>query len=219
MAGLLNARPAPGGANQMRVQPANNASPQGGGDASLQDGDVGGEAPNVSPEEQQQYDQFVNNALELIYPQGSNGDVAPVILQHLSGQFGQDEAQMLAQADPPVSNNPTDNLAATAVLVVIMVEASAANAKAQIDDAVLYHAGLAIIEELAEVAQAASIHDYGDKEMEASFYRALDIYRVTSPRADQNTLSQEFGEIEQADKSGNLGQLIPGIDSAMKRSA
>lgn len=169
-------------------------------------------APNVTPEEQAQYDKFVDNGLEIIYPAETEGQPSPAILEGLSGQINPQIAEMMSGAEPPISNNPIDNLASTAVSVVLMLEASAAQSNAQISDDVIFHGGREILEECGNVSDAAGIHDYSEQELESSFYRALDIYRVSSPRIDPETLSQEFGAIEQADKSGQLGQLLPGIE-------
>jgi hypothetical protein len=214
MAGLLS-----GGARPQNQSQSTGAAPaQGQGappPAQQQGGDMEGEASNVTPEEQAQYDQFVNNALEIIYPQQSQGQPSPAIMQGLAGQMDPQVAEMFAQADPPVGNSPIDNLAATGVSLVLMVEASAAQANAAISDDVLYHAGADILAELAEVAEAAKIHEYPDAEMESALYRALDLYRVSSPRVDPERLKQEFGQIVEADKAGQLDQLLPGIGQRM----
>lgn len=159
------------------------------------------ETPNVSPEEQAQYEQFVNNGLEVIY--GGDGDEAgarPDVLSRLQE-----------------SSDPLENLANTAVWLTTMLETSAENGGTQLDDAVVFHGGKAILEELAEVAQAANIHDYSEKEMEGAWYRALDLYRETateSGRIDPEALKQQFGAIEQADQQGRMGELLPHIDEA-----
>ena len=38
---------------------------------------------NASPEEQAQYEKAVDNALELIYPQGQQGKVEPAVIEQL----------------------------------------------------------------------------------------------------------------------------------------
>ncbi len=181
-------------------------------------GDVDGEAPNVSPEEQAQYDKLVGNAMEIIYPQGEGATVSPAVLDQLSGKQDEEAMQVFAQAQPPLQNAPIDNLASTAVMILLTLEDSAAQAQVNLDDAVLYHGGAAILEELAEVAEAAQIHDFSEEELEGALYRGLDLYRISSQRVDPEQLSQEFGQIEQADKAGNLGQLLPGMDQAMQRA-
>ena len=204
MAGLLSARSAPGDTNELRMP---------GG------GDVEGEAANVTPEEQAQYDEFVNNALEIIYPAQTQGQPSPQIINSLSGQMSEQERELLAQADPPLGNSPIDNLAGTGAAVVVMVEGSAAQAGARIDDDVLFHAGADILAELAEVAEAAKIHPYSEEEMESALYRALDIYRMSSPRVDPEMLAQEFGQIAEADKAGQLDQVLPGIGQRTQEQA
>lgn len=197
MAGLLDSGAGP----TMKIQQAG-ATPAPGGDPSrIDDSDEQGEQPNVSPEEQAQYDEFVNNGLKVIYGggEGEEPGARPDILNRLRE-----------------SSDPIENLANTTVWLVTMLETSAEKGGAQLDDAVVMHGGKAILEELAEVAEAANIHDYSEKEMEGAWYRGLDLYRETATqdgRVDPDALKAQFGEIEEADRQGRMGDILPQMGS------
>jgi len=159
--------------------------------------DDDGERPNVSPEEQAQYEEFVANAMEIIYPRGEEGAVSPQVIEQLSA--GDDRIEALAQ---------------TAVQLTIAVEDSAEKAGPQLDDSVVMHGGIAILEELAEIAEAAKVHDYSEDEMQGATYRAMDLYRELgeqSGKVDPDALKAQFGEIMDADKRGDVQSVLPQI--------
>jgi hypothetical protein len=182
---------------------ADNAAPdsqQGDATSSADDSDQSA----VTPEEQHQYDQVVTNALSVIYPQGEGGDaqVSPSVLKGLNG-----------------SESPIMNLATTAVTMVIHLRDSAKQAGHPISDDVLFHAGLQIVQELAEVADAAKIHDYTDKEIEQSFYQALDMYRTAAEKTgdvNADDLKQGWSQMVQADRDGRLSDLSPELAQRAK---
>jgi hypothetical protein len=206
--------------------------------------------PNVSPEEQAQYDQFMGNALKLIYtPQG----VRPEVLQALQaakgapsaptspqqpqtgeqaegaqpeageGETPAEDAQEQQPADGAQPNDQGEGqggnpavmaLAQTTVTIVGQLDDSAREAGKPISDDVLYHGGLDVLQELAEVADAAKIHDYTQEEMTGAFAQAVDMYRqkaIADGRTTDDTLKQQFGEINQADQQGKLGEILPGL--------
>lgn len=186
---------------QQQMQPPQRA-PQD-AEAPEQDDEAGEEQANVSPEEQAIYEQVVRNGLELIYPQGEDAGISPQVKQGLSADSG----------------NPIVNLATTAVVLITGLRDSAKKAGSPIPDEILYHAGTAIIEELAEVAEATKIHDYSEDDIEQAFYTALDMYRASATQtgdADPEQMKQGFEAIKQADSDGTLGQLLPGIETRMK---
>lgn len=196
MAGLLGSGDA-GGAT-MKVGPASPAPAAGAQpDASrIDDSDEEGQQPNVTPEEQAQYDAFVGNGLKVIYgAEGEEAGARPDILNRLKE-----------------SSDPLENLANTTVWLVTMLETSAEKGGNQLDDAVVMHGGKAMLEELAEVAEAANIHDYSEEEMEGAWYRGLDLYRETATqdgRVDPDALKEQFGEIQRADEQGRMGDVLP----------
>lgn len=193
--------------------------PASGQDQSQQSGQSEGE--QASPEEQAQYDQVVNNALEIIYPKGEQQGMSPAVKAHLSGQFEPQAAEMLKPLQPPLNpSSPIEALAATSALVVMMLDGSAAQAGKEIDAGVLFHAGLEITQILADDAKEFGILDLGDQDQEKAFYRAVDIYRQISPRAQQAQpeLASEFDQLKQANDQGKLGQVLPGADRAESQS-
>jgi hypothetical protein len=149
-----------------------------------------GERPNVSPEEQAQYDRFIDMAFRLIYDQKS----FPQILKRLT-------------ATP----DPVEGLAATVVMVVSRLRDSAKRQGVEISPDVLYHGGSELLEDLADTAEKAGIHRYGPEEMEKALYRALDLYRSIEQRAgaDPRAFRQDWEMLVSADKEGRLGEVLP----------
>lgn len=154
---------------------------------------AGEEQPNVSPEEQKEYEQFIDNALSLVY----DDKVLPTVLQRLSG-----------------GGDPIEGLAAATVLIVDRLEDSAKKAGRQISPDVLMHGGKEILEDLANLAEQAKIHTFTPEEAEGAYYRALDLYRAMKSQSgelDTEGLKQDFSQIVQADQSGQLEELAPGL--------
>ena len=149
----------------------------------------------ASPEEQQQYERFVDNALQLIY----SDQTLPNVLKRLQG-LGEGQN----------GTDPIEGLAQTAVMIVGGLQESAAKDQVQLTPDVLFHGGVAIIEDLAELASKAKIHDYDEKEIEGALYRAMDLYREQHP-VDQEGLKQDFEALRQADASGELDAKAPGL--------
>lgn len=156
---------------------------------------------NVSPEEQALYEQTVRNGLTIIYPKGEEAAVAPSVIDTLKS-----------------SDNPIVNLASAAVSIVTYLRDSAKEAGQPLPDEILYHAGVALCEELAEVAEAEKIFDYSEEQIEQAFYQALDMYRVSGEQTgdvDSEQLKAGFETIRQADAEGRLGEVLPGIEERM----
>lgn len=199
--GLLNQQPQ----GQPPVDPSqvdpSQADPTQGADSAPEEG---GDS-NVSPEEQQQYDTFVQKAAELIY---GDGKVRPEILQSL--------APAREPAKDPKGGNPAVlALANTAVQIVSKLDSSSKQAGFQVSDDVLYHGGSEVVEMLAEIAQHAGFHDYTEHEIQGAFFQAVDDYRPIAEemgRTDQQTLKGQFQQVVDADQKGELNQLLPGID-------
>ncbi len=165
--------------------------------------------PNVSPEEQAAYEKFMDNAFQLIYTDGEEGStVEPGVL----------EALQIGPAESEGGTNPAIlALAQTAVTLVTKLDDSAREAGAPITDDVLAHGGLAIIEELAEIADAAKIYDYTEEDMTGAYQQALDIYRpkaIADGRTSEETLKAQFAEINEAEAAGKLGDVLPGLGGA-----
>ncbi len=152
---------------------------------------LGEEQPNVTPEEQGQYDQFVNNALLLIY----DDNAMPALLKRFAAG---------------AKTDPVSSLATVAVQIIDRLEGSAASKGAKIDPDVVMHGGLEILEDLANLAKEAQIHEFTDQELEAATYMAMDLYRNTKEQKgelDKAAVDQQFNELAQADKEGKLGEV------------
>lgn len=154
------------------------------------------EEPNVSPEEQAQYDKFVGNAMELIYTE--DGKVQDEVLARLS-----------------TGNKPMDVLAQTTVWLVMLVENSAEQSGQRIEDDVLFHAAKEVHEQLIEVAEAADIHTFKEAEVQGSWYQALDMYREANSdeggRFNPEVAAQEFAALNEADREGRADEVLPGF--------
>lgn len=153
----------------------------------------GGEQPNVTPQEQQEYDQFVNNGLSLIYDEKS----MPGVLERLKGD-----------------GDPVEGLAGTAVSIIKRLEDSAEQQGRKISPDVVFHGGAELFADLANLSEKAGIHKFSDKERESALYRALDMYRAVKEKTgglDKNAISQDFEAMMQADKEGRLGDMVPGL--------
>lgn len=158
---------------------------------------AGGEGEsNVTPEEQAQYEQFVKNAFSLIYDEKT----LPGVIENLKGD-----------------GDPIDGLAHTAAVITMQVAQSAEKSGVPVSDDVLMHGGIAILEDLAMLAEKAGVHSFGDEDLEAATLRAMDIGRellAGAGRVDKGALKQEFATMIEADKAGQLGEVIPGLKAA-----
>lgn len=192
---------------QAQGQPPQQAQPAMSGD--MPDGDDGEAA---TPEEQAIYDRFVTTVMGVIYPEGPE-QVSPAIMQNLQGQFDERAQGMFAEAQPSVQQTPTDSIAQTGVLLTIAVESAMERSGQQIPDDVVFHAGAEVMEMLIELAEVAGFVDLSEEEMQAVLLRAMDLYRIASPRVDPEALSAEFGQIIEADKAGQLDKILPGATS------
>jgi hypothetical protein len=153
----------------------------------------GGEGNQASPEEQAQYEEFVNNAYKIIY--------SPNTFQAFMARLKEASAQ-----------DPVEGLAATTVKVVLRVEESARRNGKDIADDVVFHAGVEILESLADTSAKAGIHQFDEKQLEAAALRAMDMYRAAA--MEMGLISKEeakaaFAELQAADKAGQLDKILP----------
>lgn len=192
---------------QAQAQPPQQAQPAMSGDMP-----AGEDGEAATPEEQAIYDRFVTTVMGVIYPEGPE-QVSPAIMQNLQGQFDERAQGMFAEAQPPVQQTPTDSIAQTGVLLTIAVESAMERSGQQIPDDVVFHAGAEVMEMLVELAEAAGIVELSEEEMQAVLLRAMDLYRIASPRVDPEALSAEFGQIVEADKAGQIDKVLPGATS------
>lgn len=209
MAGLLNPTgqtPPPPTRDRMPTDTLELGDPGGRPTDDLEDEDD--ETPNVAPEEQAEYERFVRAGFELLY---AGGEVRPGILEMLD-EDPADLVEVLGNVEELKQFNPTVALAATAVLVVLEVVRRMGENRP--DGAIVLHGGKEILEDIAEIARAAKIHDFDQDELNRAMLMAMDLYREAASAeglVDLEALKAEFEEIKQADQEGRAEELLPGI--------
>lgn len=201
MAGMLNSKP--------QTDPAaDQQDPLAQEEGTVSDSE-GGEP--ASEEEQAQYEAFVKDGLVLIY---EGGEVRPGILELLD-EDPADLIDVLGEVRELQDLTPSVRLAATAAIVVLeMVRRAGENRPA---DDVIYQGGKEILEDLANLATEAGIHDYSEEEINQGFLMAVDLYREAAAKEgllDMNALKGQFDEIVTADKEGRLGEVLPELAKA-----
>lgn len=151
------------------------------------------EQPNVSPEDQAQYDQFVQNGMELMYGE----QVMPALLKSIES-----------------TEDPAEGLGNAVATLVMRLDDSASKAGQEISGDVKLHAAKELLEQMAELAEEAGIHEYTEEEMESAFYFALDVYRTTR-QAEGKINPEEFQgdmqEIQAADQEDRIDEVLPGL--------
>lgn len=194
--------PAPDAAPDQQQEP-----PPGQGSGGLL-GDTGGDQPppddgagqaqgqKASPEQQTQYNQFVNNGYHLIY---AGGKTSPGILKSLA------------------SGPPVRALAMTATTVVMTLVDSAHSSNHDLDPAVILHGGKEIFQDLADLSSKAKIHTYNDADLGNAWVMAMDLTRVKMVAAglvDPAAFQRDIQELNQAEKDGDLDKWAPGMGEA-----
>jgi hypothetical protein len=103
--------------------------------------------------------------------------------------------------------NPIDDLAVATVGLVLALEASAAMLGQKLDPAVIFHGGAELMEQLADIAKAANIHDFSDDEMTGAANRAAMLYGVSSKTMDKQEALAEFDHFLKT-QGDQLGQSL-----------
>lgn len=137
--------------------------------------DAGGEE-QATPEEQAQYEQIIDNGLKLIYDKQS----MPGVVEALGGD-----------------GDPIDGLATVAAGVLGQLERSATEAGKPLDPVVLYHAGIALLEDLADLAGRAGVHTYTEEEAGQALERMGEVWQA------------EHGQQQAGQQQAGQGQAMP----------
>ena len=166
----------------------------------------------ATPEEQAVYDMMVNQALDIVYPDDGSNKPRDQIVENLKGAFDPQVTELFATAEPAISETAQDAVAVTAVVLTMMTEGALAQQGTEVPDDVVFHAGTEIIEVLIELSEGLGIADFGPQEVDDIALRAMDLYRIASPRVDPETLTGEFEQIIAADRDGSIGKLLPGAE-------
>lgn len=154
----------------------------------------------ATPEEQAQYEEFVNNAYKIIYSEKTF-------------------PQFIGRMRQAAQQDPVEGLSSTVVMVVMRVQESAKRNGKMIDPVIVFHAGVEILESLADTAMKAGIHKYDDKEIEAASLRSMDKYVALASQAgliDKQRAVSDYQNMIQADKAGKLDELFPGVEEKYK---
>jgi len=149
-------------------------------------------APNVSKEEQAQYDEFVTNAMSMM--NSEKGSKA--LLKSIEGE------------------NPVEGLANAVASIVMRLEDSAEKAGAKISGDVMMAGGAEILEQAADLSEQAGGHAFTEEELEQAVYMAMDLYRearTQQGKLDQGSFGQDLNDLKAAEADGTLEEQIPGI--------
>lgn len=146
----------------------------------------------ASPEEQAAYEDFVAHGLLLIYSE----KMLPQVVKMLKG-----------------GNKPEEGLASATALIVSRLISAAEKAQKLPPGDVVFHAGVEIFQDLAELSGKAGIKDYGeDKDaLESALFNAADQLRTTlqgSGKIDQAAASADMERLQQMDQSGELQKMF-----------
>jgi len=152
------------------------------------------EQPNVSPEEQAQYDEFVGNAYALIY-----GDSHESIVERLS-----------------IDEEPIQALAQTVTQVVRRVVESARQAGQELSSDVVFQGGVEVLEDLAATMGKLGIYDFSDEELEQATYVAMDLYRdveIEAGELDQQAHQEDWQTLQQANETGEFDAVMQDLQA------
>lgn len=190
MPGLLNAAPSAPARGATTATPAQTGVAQP-GKVSPDNADASGAEGNVSPEEQAQYDAFVTNGMKL-----------------MNDEKGIDGLLKSIQGD----GDPIQGLANTVAAIVIRVEDSAQKQGVEISPDVLMHGGTELLEQAADLAEQAGIHEFSEEDLESALYQSMDIYRsMREGKLPTEQLGQDLQKLQAAEQDGSLEEMFPGI--------
>lgn len=167
------------------------------GEGQDDDQDQGGEAP--TPEEQAQYTKFVDLCYQALYSPDNDFKVLRGTLAHLHGR------------------EPISALATAIVAILTRVLDVAMKGGAHIDPIVLLKGGIEVLQDLANTASKAGIHDYTPEEMTKAVWMATDQFRAQAQKQgliNTGAMQQDFNDMMSASKAGKLDDLIPGASAA-----
>lgn len=179
------------------------------------------ETPNVDEAEQESYEDFVYAGFALIYAKNS---VRPEVKSFLD----KDPSDLRSVLDKLISEEgeepqftPMLTVAATAVIIVLQLMRLADDSDRP-DDAVIFHGGRAIVEELAQIYGGLNKQELTQGQVNEAFAMAADLYREAAADAglvNEEALKAVWGQIVAADKEGRLGEVLPQLEEINKLAA
>lgn len=158
------------------------------------------EEPNVSEEEQGQYDELVGNCYQLLY-----SDMATT-LKSIAG-----------------AGDPVTGIAETVSSTLSRCTDSATKAGLQLPDEVVFNAGDEILGDMFDLASTAKIHEFTQDEMDNAAYLTAELYRSKQQEGgniDPNQAAADLEFLQTAEEEGSLDDLLPdrlggGIEDAV----
>ena len=150
---------------------------------------------NVSPEEQAQYDQFVNNGLALLH----NGESREGLVNRLQAE-----------------DDPANALAEVTVTITRRLVESARENGVELSSDVIMHGGIEILESIVDMAENSGVGEFSEEDMERATYLAMDMYRNIETEAgelNQGEFQQDVEQLKQAEASGELEGLLGQLQS------
>lgn len=161
------------------------------------EGESGAREP-ATPEEQQQYDQIVAQALNLL-SDPKNKPLRDKMATLLAA--GKDRVMALGTAS---------------YYVFQTVFTSAQSAGKNFDAGVMLAAGEEINQHVATFGKVRKIADYSQDEIDGAFLKAVDLFRERNPGLlDPQAAQADLHEIQDADQSGTLDKVAPGLAGAL----
>jgi hypothetical protein len=207
MAGLLSQTDLGDAADKGPIRPAQlESQPPGDTMALGHDGKtLADDEPNVTPEEQAEYESFVNNGYLLIYSE--QNEVRPNVKMLLDPDPQDLKSQLPTEAWHKLQSegqfSPVGALAGATVRIVLQLVASAKQAGKDISGDVIFQGGKALLEDLAMIAKGEKMHDFTQEELDQSMVLAAAMYYAAAKErgwVDDAPLQEEFSQIEQAAK-------------------
>lgn len=212
------------------------AAPAGGGAAqgmAEQDG-FGETGEAATKEEEALLEAFLELAGNVLIPK--QGQFNPQVLSDLRGGIDPKALQMFEGAEPPVDpKNPSDAVAATAVLLVITIDGKLgyqerANTETDFVEAdkpvvegpsytaVLSEGGQMVASMLADIAEQTGLAQFSEDETTLIWLRASDLYRYASPTLDREAMKGELVNMEMAAREGKIPGL-PTVGAGQQQQA
>lgn len=154
---------------------------------------------NVTPEEQEQYNQFVTNGMQLMYSEQS----MPQLIQTIKS-----------------GGTPVEGIANALATLVMRLEDSSGQQGAEISGDAKFHGASEILGQMAELAEQAGVPEFSEEDIESALYLALDIYRTTRQKQGklpEGDIAQDMQTLMQAEQQGRLDEILPGIQEAASK--
>lgn len=154
----------------------------------------------VSATEQAQYDEFVINGYKLIYESGALVTILNRL--HVMAKLGL-AVEGLARITSDIVERMVNDLV---------------QSNLKLGDGVAYHGSVELIEELVELAKRHAIYDFNETELEAGFFRALEIFLENNQNSlpmSKEQLEKDRAFLAQIDEENLWESYLPGLEKVL----